>query len=508
MNKPLLLLLGAAAIWAGGCTMIPRYARPAAPVPAAWPSVPAPAAGQPGGGAPAAASLPWRQFFPDPKLQQIIATALANNRDLRLAALTVERVRAMYRIQQAELLPVLDAGASYSRQRVPADAGGVESPPYTYSQREANLSISAWELDFFGRTRSLATSALQEYLATEHARNGAQILLVAATASAYLAVAADREALALAQTTLQSQQAAHRLVKDRCDRGITSELDLHRAQTQIDIARVDVARLTRQLAQDRNALELLAGGPVAADLLPATLARSAPLPEVASGLPSEVLLRRPDIMQAESLLLAANANIGAARATLFPRITLTSSIGSESSELSGLFHADSQSWSFVPRLSIPIFDPRSWSALKVTKVQKEAAVAQYEKAIQTAFREVADTLALLATANEQLAAQESLVQATAASYSLATARYDSGIDSYLSVLTAQQSMYAAQQQLVAMRLAKIAGQVKLYAVLGGGADPEPEAKPDAKGADGAKADAKAKPTAKVEAKAKAQASRP
>jgi multidrug efflux system outer membrane protein len=458
MNKNILLLLVGIATVQAGCTLAPKYTRPEAPVPAEWPAY---QATQPTTNASDAALLSWQEFFADEKLQRIIETALKNNRDLRLAALNVERARALYGIQRAELLPVVNAVGSGSKQRVPADFSGT-GKSMVYEQYGADLGLSSWEIDFFGRIRSLADRALEEYLATEQARRGTQILLVSEVANAYLTLAADRETLKLAGTTLESQQAAYDLVKRRLDRGLVPELDLFRAQAQVDAARGDVARFTQIVAQDENALNLLVGSPVPDDLLPAELGSVSPLKEISPGVSSEVLLRRPDIYQAEAYLKAANANIGAARSAFFPRISLTAAIGTGSADLSGLFKAGSGAWSFAPQIVMPIFDSRSWSA-----------IAQYEKAIQTAFREVADALAVRGTVDQQISAQESLVHAAAETYRLSSVRYIKGIDSYLSVLDAQQSLYAAQQRLVALRLGRLANQVRLYAVLGGGWQSEP-----------------------------------
>ena len=397
--------------------------------------------------------------------EQIIATALQNNRDLRVAALNVERARALYRVQRAELLPTVETGITASKQHalISGSTGLV-----TIQQYGVNLGISSWELDFFGRIRSLNQQALEQYFATEQGRRSAQILLLSEVADAYLTLAADRENLKLAQSTLKSQQAAYHLIKRRFDVGIAPELDLRQVQTRVDSARVDVAKYTTQVAQDENALNLLAGSPVPSDLLPGELSVVKALPDVAPGTSSEVLLRRPDILQAENTLKAANANIGAARAAFFPRISLTSAIGTSSGDLSGLFKSGSFVWNYAPQIVLPIFDARTWSALKVTEVDKEIAVAQYEKAIQSAFREVADALAAKGTLGDQMKAQQSLVDATAATYRLSNRRYEKGIDIYLNVLDAQRSLYSAQQGLIAIRLAKLANQVRLYAVLGGG----------------------------------------
>jgi multidrug efflux system outer membrane protein len=286
----------------------------------------------------------------------------------------------------------------------------------------------------------------------------------------YLTLAADREALKLARTTFEAQKATYDLVKRRYDVGLATELDLNFAQTQVDIARRDMARYTQRVAQDENALNFLVGrsSPVSGANLPEDLAGIKPLRAIDPGISSEVLLERPDIVQAEHLLKAANANIGAARAALFPRVSLTSTVGTASAELSGLFEAGSGTWLFAPQIVMPIFDARLWSALDVTKAEQEIALVQYEQTIQTAFREVADTLAVQGTVDEQLAAQQSLVRATAETYRLSEARYLKGIDSYLGVLVAQRSLFAAQQGLVALNLSKRANQVRLYAALGGG----------------------------------------
>ncbi len=450
-----------------GCTLEPKYTRPAAPVPASWPSGPAYKEPQATRQAPLTADVQWRQFFTDPRLQKIIDTSLDNNRDLRVAALNVERARAMYRIQRAELLPRLETGVTASKQRVTISG---QTGLVTVQQFSVNLGITSWELDFFGRIRSLKDKALEEYFATDQARKSAQILLVSEVANAYLTLASDRENLKLAQSTLESQQAAYNVIARRVEVGFAPELDLRQVQTRVDSARVDVARYTAQVAQDENALNLLAGSPVPADLTPQSLSAIKPLPDVSAGMFSEVLLRRPDILQAENLLKGANANIGAARAAFFPSITLTTAIGSASGQLSGLFGPGSAVWSYAPQVVLPVFDARTWSALKVTKVDREIAVAQYEKAIQGAFREVADALAQRGTLGDQLAAQQSLVEASAQTYKLSNARYEKGIDIYLNVLDAQRSLYGAQQGLIAIRLARLANQVKLYAVLGGGAE--------------------------------------
>jgi multidrug efflux system outer membrane protein len=468
MKQRLFLLVGLFAFLTG-CTLIPKYNKPEAPVPSSWPSGPAYKETQTVPGAPVVTDLKWREFFADERLQTIIETALNNNRDLRLASLNVERARALYRIQRAQLLPTVDAVGSGGKERVPADLSPTGSS-YTAEQYSVSLGVLSWEIDFFGRIRSLKERALEEYFATEEARISAQILLVSEVASVYLTLAADREALQLAQSTLETQQGAYDLIRRRYEKGIATALDLRQAQTQVDGARVDIARYTHRVAQDENALNLLVGSPVPRDLLPEALSNVAPPKEISPGMSSEVLLHRPDILYAEHLLKASNANIGAARAAFFPRISLTTAIGTASAELSGLFKAGSDTWNYSAQIVLPIFDARIWSALTVTKVDREIALARYEKAIQGAFREVADALAVEGTMEDQVAAQQSLVDAVAETYRLSNLRYTKGVDSYLGVLDAQRSLRVAEQVLIALRLARIANQVRLYAVLGGGRD--------------------------------------
>ena len=450
-----------------GCTLAPEYSRPAPPIPSDWPTGAAYQEAKSAVSAPLPPDLPWREFFTDKRLQRVIETALNHNRDLRLAVLNVERARALYGIQRAELLPSVNAVGSGSKARVPADLS-TTGQATTSERYDVNLGISAWEIDFFGRIRSLRDRALEEYLATDQARRGAQILLVSSTAQAYLILAADRETLKTAAATLEAQEAAYRLIRKQYDLGIASQLDLKRAQSQVEVARVEVARWTQVAAQDLNALTLLAGSTLPATLLPEDLGGVTEPQEPSPGLSSEILLRRPDVLAAEHLLKAANANIGAARAAFFPRISLTAAIGTASADLSGLFKSGSGTWSFAPQIVQPIFDARTWSAYDVTKAQRDISVAEYEKAIQTAFREVADALAVRGTVEAQIAAQSALVEAVAETYRLSQVRYNRGLDSYLGVLDAQRSLYGAQQGLTALRLDRLANLVTLYTVLGGG----------------------------------------
>ena len=449
----------------GGCSLMPTYERPALPVPAAYPV----AASAPVAESAEAADIGWREFFADDHLRQVVALALANNRDLRVATLNIEKARAQYRIQNADLYPSVSATGSQSATRT-ADNLRVPGNPEISRQYSASVGVSAYELDLFGRVRSLSAQALAQFLATEEARRSTHISLVAEVANSYLTLGADQERLALAQDTLTSQSESYRLRQRSFEIGVTSALALRQAQTSVDTARVDVARYTAQVAQDRNALMLLVGSAVPAELLPLSLADSLnALPELPSGLPSALLQRRPDIVQAEHQLRAANANIGAARAAFYPRISLTASAGSASTDLSGLFQGGSGTWSFLPQISLPIFDGGANRAnLDVATISRDINVAQYERAIQTAFREVSDALAQRSTVGDQLAAQQSLVDATAESDQLSRARFERGVDSYLTVLDSQRSLYSAQQNLIGTRLSRVSNLVTLYKVLGGG----------------------------------------
>jgi len=464
--------VGIALFLLSGCaSMAPDYSRPAAPVPAAWPEGPAykaetaPAAAKP------VADIPWQEFFIDPQLQKLISLALENNRDLRVATLNIERSRAQYQIRRADLLPKVDANADADFQRIAENFSGSGLPENIHQYRLA-LGVSSYELDLFGRVRSLKDQALEQYLSTEQARQSVQISLVSQVAATWLALASDRERLQLARETLLSQQDSFRLIKSRYEAGISSALDLAQAQTSLDSARVDIARYTALVAQDENALNLVVGARVPAELLPQSISGTlTAMKDVAPGLQSDVLLRRPDILQAENLLKGANANIGAARAAFFPRITLVSHVGFGSDELGSLFDSGAFVYRFAPQISLPIFDAGSNEAnLKVSEVDRDIALAQYEQAIQTAFREVADSLAQRGTIDEQLAAQQSLTDATAQSHKLSRARYEKGVDSYLTVLDSQRALYGAQQGLISVRLTRLANQVTLYKALGGGGD--------------------------------------
>jgi len=467
MNRKWLPILIVSAFFLGSCTLAPEYTRPAAPVPSDWPTGAAYKDTRAAADVPKGPELKWREFFTDERLQRVIETALNNNRDLRLAALHVEKVRALYGIQRAELFPAVGAAGGMAKERVPADLSSTGKSRIS-EKDSVSLGITSWEIDFFGRIRSLKDQALEEYLATEQAHRGAQIMLVSAVANAYLTLAADRENLDLVTSTLETQQTTYALIQRLFDVGFATELDLRRAQTQVEAARSYVARYTQLTAQDQNALNLLAGSTVPEDLLPVTLSSVTPPTEISPGLSSEMLLNRPDILQAEHRLRGAYAFMGAARAAFFPRISLTTSVGTASAELSGLFSTGSATWNFIPQITMPIFDARTWAALRVSKAERKIVLTQYERAIQEAFREVADALAVRGTVDQQISAQQSLVDAVAETYRLSNMRYEKGIDSYLSVLDAQRSLYGARQGLISLRLAKLASHVRLYTVLGGG----------------------------------------
>ncbi len=452
-----------------GCSLMPAYERPAAPVPAQFDG----AGAQTDLQSVPVADIGWRAVFTDPKLQQVIELALDNNRDLRVAALNIDQAWAQYRVQRADLAPGVDLGGSGNGSRTPGDLSGTGQPLVAHNY-SATLGISAYELDLFGRVRSLKEQALQQFLSTTEAQRSTHISLIAQVATAYLTLAADQDLLRLAQDTLTSQSESYRLQQRSFELGAASALTLRQAQTTVESARVDVERYTAQVAQDRNSLRLLAGTEVPAELLPTALPDSASadaniLASIPAGLPSELLQRRPDILEAERTLQAANANIGAARAAFYPSISLTASAGSASAGLSGLFKGGSGSWSFAPSISLPIFDGgRNRANLDVAKVQRDIDVANYEKAIQTAFREVSDALAERNTLGRQLQAQQALVDASADSYRLSQARFERGVDSYLGALDAQRTLYGAEQTLISTRLSRFTNLVTFYKALGGG----------------------------------------
>jgi len=398
----------------------------------------------------------------------VIALTLANNRDLRVATLNIEQARPQSRIQCADLFPAIGATGRQTAQRLPGELTSSGEAEIN-RQYNAMIGFSAYELDFFGRIRSLNAAALEQYLGTEEARRSAQISLVAEVAGTWLTLAFDSERLALARSTYETRQKSHDLVRRSFEAGAVSALDLNQSQQLLQSARADVARYNSFAAQDENALALVVGAPVPADLLPATITDTvSTVAELPTGVPSDVLTCRPDILQAERALRAANASI-AAHAAFFPSITLTAAAGTASSTLDGLFSGGSGAWSFIPLIRIPIFEAgRLQASLDVAEVQRDINVAQYEKAIQNAFREVADALADRASLAERLDARRQQVEATQAAFHLSDARYKGGADSYLGLLDAQRSLYLAEQELIIVRLADAANRVTLYKVLGGG----------------------------------------
>jgi len=445
----------AAALLLAGCSMIPKYERPPAPVAAAFPY---PSAEQ---GTPPA-QLPWETFFSDARLRGLIATALGNNRDLRVAVLNVAQARAQYDVRNADRFPTV--GVSAGASRAPSTITGDQVNSYS-----VNLGLSSWEIDFFGRISSLSEAALAQYLATEEGRKAAQIAIVASVANAWLNLAADEELLALTRETLATREETLRLTRLRFENGVTSEIDFRLAQSLAESSRAVLAQSQRQRALDLNTLALLIGQPVSPDFMVNLTTRDVTLPDVPAGVPSEVLARRPDVRAAEQQLIASNANIGAARAAFFPRITLTAGVGTASSELSGLFQGGAWGYTVAPSLLLPIFDAgRNRANLASAEVARDIAVAQYERAIQQAFRDVADALAGRATYGEQLRALGAVVDAETVRFRLARLRYENGVASYLDLLDAQRALFTAQTTLLQSRLQRLQNQVQLYRSLGGG----------------------------------------
>jgi multidrug efflux system outer membrane protein len=494
-------------LWMGlnGCTLEPAYHRPEAPVASQCPDPPAMTADAVAAGSPAAvgsaaasgtaavADIGWRDFFADARLQKLIEIALQHNPDARSAALNIIAARAQYQIQRADLFPSIAASATEEVEKYPAAVAGIATGAVgggtaagggtgtgtvavasggagVLRYFDAGVGFTSYEIDFFGRLRSLNHERLQQYFGYVETRRSTQISLVAAVANAYLSLLADRDLLRITQDTLKSQQDSLQLVQMSFDGGVATALDLHQAETTVLTARANLAQYTRQVAQDENALVVLLGTPLPADLPAGTdLDQEQLLTELPAGLPSEVLTRRPDILAAEHNLMAANANIGAARAAFFPSITLTGTYGTASTQLSGLFDHGSTAWTFSPQISLPLFaGGANVAALKLSKVEKDVYVVQYEQVIQTAFREVADGLVGRATWDSQLAADQALVDATGESYRLSDMRYKNGVDNFLIVLDSQRSLFSAQQALVGVKLARLQNLVTLYKALGGG----------------------------------------
>ncbi|MCG1055601.1 efflux transporter outer membrane subunit [Mycetohabitans sp. B5] len=463
----------AVATLVSACTFQPKYERPAPPVASSFPqsgvyaTQPRMAPGQQGANGVAAADIGWREFFNDPRLQRLIELSLNNNRDLAVAVLKVQQAAAQYRVTRADLFPTLDAVGSETKTRTPRNLSSFDRT--ISNQYSVGLSAS-WEIDFWGRLRSLKDQALAQYLATAQARKAAEILLVSQVADQYLTVLAADEQLALTQRTLDTANASYNLAKLQFDTGTGSELDLHQSQGIVEQARANLQAQQRLRAQAENALVLLVGQPLPEDL-PAGLPLNAQslLADIPAGLPSDLLMRRPDVMEAEQRLLAANANIGAARAAFFPNISLTGNFGTLSPTLGGLFKPGSAAWGFTPKIDLPIFEGGlNVANLQLADVGKKIAIAQYEKAIQIAFREVADGLAARGTYDQQIQSLDRYVASQQRRLELSELRYRNGVDSYLNVLTAQTDLYGAQQSLISARLNRLTNLVDLYQYLGGG----------------------------------------
>jgi len=452
-----------------GCTLEPHYVRPAPAVPASFPQ---------GGAYPAQseATLPtvsYRDIFRDPRLQSLVEQALASNQDLRQALANIQAARALYRVQRAQLLPAIDASGGATVRRGTAQNGGGtgsgQSGRETVTTYDVQGGTTAWEIDLFGRVRSLSHAAFDQYLATQAAARATRLTLVADIANAWLQLAADRSLLLIAQDTEKSAQATVELTQARLNGGIAPRTDLRQAQTVLATAQADRARQATFVAQDINALQLLVGRPVASALLPGAIEDAdGKLAELPAGIDSAILLRRPDVVEAEYQLRAANARIGAARAAFLPRISLTAVAGVASTALSNLFTAGAFSWTGAPSATLPIFD---WGAnagnLAYSRAQREASLAAYQKAIQTAFREVSDALARRGTIDAEMQADQLNATAAEDTLTLETARYRQGIDPYLGTLDAQRNFYNARRTQVNIRLTRARNLVDLYQTLGG-----------------------------------------
>ncbi|BBF81672.1 efflux transporter outer membrane subunit [Asticcacaulis excentricus] len=446
------LMLPATALVLSACTLAPKYERGTLPVADQFPT-PATAQGE------SAETLPWQKVFLDPRLQSVIYEALVNNRDLRIATLNAERVRAQYSVQRASLFPAVNGTVSGRR----ADTGtGTDTESYS-----ADIGAS-WELDLFGRVRSLSNAALNTYFASAENQKAAKVSLISSVATAWLTLGADQEQLRLSRETLRLREESLSLTQKRFDLGATDALGLRQEQTLTEQARADVAQLEALVQQDKNALRLLVGVEVEAANLPNSLPENAVLSDLPVGLPSDVLLKRPDVVAAEFDLKSANANIGAARAAFFPRISLTGAVGKASTDLNNLFDG-ADTWSFAPSISVPIFaGGANIAGLESSKKARDIALATYEKSIQTAFRDVADALAVRSTIDTRLTAQTRVVEAASETEALSRARFDRGVDSRLTLTDAQRTLYGAQQGLITTRLTRALNLTRLYAATGGG----------------------------------------
>lgn len=450
-----------------GCSLAPVYERPVAPISEQWPGTTVSQAEQ--------AVPEWRGFILDPALRDLIETALGNNRSLRQSLLDIEQARAQYRIQRADRLPGVSGTAAGTRQRSPAGLEGAQDPTGTphsavSSNYQVGLSLPEYELDMFGRVRSLTEAALAQYLATEEAGRAARTSLIAEVARAYLTYNGAEQRLELTRQTLMSRENSLELISQRRTAGDATALDYQEAVGLVEQARAEMERNEREKRQSYNALTLLVGTTDAGRLIPdATAGRPLLLQDIGPGAPSHLIERRPDIKASEHRLRARNADIGAARAAFFPRITLTGFLGSSSSEMSGLFEGGSRAWTFMPSLSVPIFaGGRNRANLDLAQVRKESAIAEYEGTIQTAFREVADALAATDTLRREESARRALADASQASLTLARARYEGGVDSHLRYLDAQRAGFENETGYIDIATQRQLALVDLFRTLGGG----------------------------------------
>ncbi|PMZ98990.1 MULTISPECIES: efflux transporter outer membrane subunit [unclassified Pseudomonas] len=445
-----------------GCSLAPTYQRPEAPVAAAWGDV----AGHHGK---SVEQLDWQAFIVDPALRQLVATALDNNRSLRQTLLDIEQARAQYRIQRADRVPGLSAGASGNRQHLPADLSnsGREGVSSSY---QVGLSLPEYEVDLFGRVKSLSDAALEQYLSTEEVGRAARIALIADVSQAYLSLDGAERRLALTRQTLASREDSLALVGQRRGAGTATALDHQEALGLVEQSRAELEGIVREQRQAYNALVLLLGSAEAAKSIPAERAQAPMvLQDIAPGAPSALIERRPDILAAEHRLRARNADIGAARAAFFPRISLTGSFGTSSAQMSGLFDGGSRSWTFMPQLSLPLFDAgRNKAGLNLAEARKDSAVAAYEGTIQSAFREVADALAATDTLRREEAARRALADTSRATVTLARARYEGGVDNHLRYLDAQRSGYVNEAAFIEASTQRQLALVDLFRALGGG----------------------------------------
>jgi len=455
------------------CTLSPHYQQPALAVTDAWPVTPADSSSANASATPAADTLSWQAVFHDERLQRVISRALDNNRDLRVAVLNIQKARAGYRMQRASLFPSLNANAADSHSLTPAPISGVGTAldENVYS---AQLAVPAWQVDLFGRVQSETKTAFETYLQNAETKRAAQVSLISETASAWLTLGADQDLLKLAQSTLKSRQDTLGLTQRTFALGEASQTDLHNDEILAEQARADVAQYQAQVNEDRDALVLLAGSSIPdADLPDGMPGEDAILTTLPSGVPSQVLTRRPDVLAAEHAIKAANGDIGAARAAFFPSISLTADTGNESLSLSHLFDNHTGAWSFTPAVSLPIFaGGYNVANLKSAKTSRDIAVAQYDKAVQTAFRDVADALAVRATIEDRLDATRKAADEAHDNLKLENARYQRGIDSYIDQLDAERTDYSAQQAAISVRLLRDTNLVTLYGALGGGAGPD------------------------------------